>query len=147
MIPKTFGELADTAVYIVIDYLLSSAPINHPRQGCLTLTTVIPDWLIALLVLTVLACVLLTGLALVIWMQVRRHQGRALVEHAPLDLWTWMAHAVAESNPKRDGEIGIILPKELDTWALGITNGTVARIEKGNDEVQPLTQDNVPRST
>jgi hypothetical protein len=103
------------------------------------LTTVVPWWLIALLFLTVLACVVITALTFYLRSQVRRDKKCELVEHSPIDLWTWMAQAVAESSTDRDGALVAVNPKQLRRWYIVVSDHSGARIEKRADELQPLT--------
>ncbi|KAF7354791.1 hypothetical protein MSAN_01393300 [Mycena sanguinolenta] len=124
---------------VASDYLLNSAPATDPTQGCLLMTTVIPTWVLALFFLTILACIAMTLLTFVLWIRVNRHPHRDLVRNAPVDLWTWMAQAVAESDVKADGMVNAVLPKDLRKWNLELTPGTTTvRIEKRKGEMAPL---------
>ena len=50
-----------------------------------------------------------------------------------------MAQAVAESDVKPDGTVGVVLPKDLKDWNLELTGGSMVRIEKRVAEMMPLT--------
>ena len=102
-------------------------------------TTVIPDWVLGLLGITILACGLLTLAYPILWIRIRRHVDRARVAHAPVDLYTWMAQAVAESDVKMDGTVDVVLPRELHLWNIELTDGATVRIGKRSEEMQHLT--------
>ncbi|KAJ6516483.1 hypothetical protein C8R45DRAFT_1142724 [Mycena sanguinolenta] len=130
------------------DYLLNPAPVTDPTQGCLLITAVIPTWFLALFFLTILACIAMTVLTFILWIRVKRHHHRDLVQNTPVDLWTWMAQAVAESNIKADGTVNAVLPKDLRKWNLELTPGTTTvRIEKSEVEVALLAAEEGAAST
>jgi hypothetical protein len=99
----------------------------------------VPWWLIALLFLTILVCIVITALTLYLHNKVRGHKNAELVKHAPIDLWTWMAQAVAESNARQDDAIAAIEPKNLHRWNIVIGDDSGVRVEKRAEEVELLT--------
>lgn len=86
----------------------------------------------------VLACVLVSLLAVLAWIQVRRDKRRSQVENAPVDIWTWIAQAVAEGNVKSDGTLPTVVPRDLQQWNVALTEGIV-RVENHQGEMQPLS--------
>lgn len=121
------------------DNLLSTPPGTDATQGCLVNVTFIPWWLIALLFATILACAIMTAWTIYFWSQVRKHKSCEHVKNLPIDLWTWMAQAVAESNGNQANLTTGIEPKDLNGWNVVISDDCRARIERRSDELQPLT--------
>jgi hypothetical protein len=100
----------------------------------------VPWWLIALLFLTILVCIVIAALTLCLHNKVRGHKNAELVKHAPIDLWTWMAQAVAESNTRQDDNILAIEPQNLHRWNIVIDDNSGVRVEKRAEEVELLTE-------
>ena len=46
----------------------------------------------------------------------RSHADRIQVEHAPVDLWSWMGQAATESDAAATGSIHAVKPKDLKAW-------------------------------
>lgn len=96
------------------DSLLSSAPSSSPTQGCVLQATIVPDWLIVLLFVTILACVLLSLLALALAVRLHYHRDRRLGANAPVDVWTWIAQAISEADSNKC----TLLPSQFGCYVL-----------------------------
>ena len=68
--------------------------------------------------------------AFLLWLDVRQHKNRALVEDAPFDLWTWMIQAVAESSEMASTPNDYETARKLTEWDISIANGRAPRLEK-----------------
>lgn len=133
--PTTVDEAVMQELTYFRDYLLATAPLSHEKQGCVVSTTVVPDWLIALLFLTVLACIVMTGVAVILYLRLRVKRNRGQVAHAPVDLWSWMAQAIVET----DGADKVVKSKDLRYRSVELRDGINARIAGRNQELQPLS--------
>lgn len=121
----------------VTDYLLSTPLAPNDTQGCILPVTYVPNWLIALLFLSLLVCLIMTLWAMILWLRLRFRPHRAAVEYAPVDLWTWMAQAVTESS---GGQGPTVKPKMLRNWDVELKNDVSVRVVRRTVSNTPGTQ-------
>ena len=116
------------------DTLLATAPANDQYQGCLLSQTEIPIPVIAFLIVTLLSCAAMTTSTIYFYRQLRSRHDRSQVEHAPVDRWSWMGQAAAESNAAAFGPIYPVRPEDLAMWNIERDSGMTVRLVKGHSE-------------
>lgn len=93
------------------DHLNSTS--DYDLQGCVVEGTYVPTGLVAAFFLTIGFCFAMTILFGFLWLRLHFHKDRKLVEHMPVDIWTWMAQAVAEADNRHS-----VKTKHLKQWNL-----------------------------
>jgi hypothetical protein len=109
----------------------------------------VPGSVVAFLVITILACAGMSISTFYFYHRLRSHQDRLQVEYAPVDRWSWMGHAAAESNAIAFGPVYPVKSQDLAMWDIERDTGGSVRLVKLHEEafllnsVHPKT-DQVP---
>lgn len=122
--------------------LITPAPENSSTQGCVVPQTWIPSYVIAFFAITLVACIGLTVTAIVLRGRLHSHHDRAEVEHAPVDLWTWMGQAATESDAAATGLIHPVKPKDLIGWNIVRDAGSAVTLAKDSSKDTLLEKTN-----
>ena len=121
------------------DTLLATPPANDAYQGCLLSQTYVPTPVIAFLILTLLSCAAMTTSTIYFYRRLRSHADKSQVEHAPVDRWSWMGQAAAESNAASFGSIYPVRSQDLSLWEIERDSGMTVRLVKGHSEAVLLS--------